>query len=170
MQASAGPQPALTAPKPLSARAAVTDAQLTKMLPQASRAFRDLSQTCESSCGPEAVPFLQHGSSQQSLDLGSEDLEEGVLGRGADKTARVLVEPCSDPDDDCTSSQTEYSFSPSRSRWERRWRIQTLYRHVLGRRASLRNSGEKPARGARRRSPSSLRRIFRIIGYLLMLL
>lgn len=157
----------MTAPKSLSKRKQRRPQRLlTEMLPQASRALRDLSSCCESPPVPEEVPFLQNDSSQQSLDLDPSDLEDGIL--SGDKGPKVS-QTCADSDDDYAITPNEYSLPP-RSRWARRWRIQSLYGFLFRRRKSLVRCDEKPIRRSTRRKPSILRRVLGVIGLVLMLL
>jgi hypothetical protein len=142
------------------------------MLPQASRAFRDLYEDCESSAVPEAIPFLKDISQQQSLNLDPSDLEGGTLDLGGPKGPKVRLESlgCSDSDDDSSSIPLD-GLSPSSHlpRWQWRKRIRSLYWFLVGARSNTASRGEKLSRGPRRRS-ALFRRIVRVVAFLLMLL
>ncbi len=141
------------------------------MLPQASRAFRDLYEGCESTAVPEAVPFLKDSSQQQSLDLDPSDLEGGISDPSGAKGPRACLESlsCSDSDDETSNSFDSLSASSHLPRWQWRKRIRKLYWVLIGTKTNTATRGEKLSRRPRRRA-ASLRRVVRIFAFLLMLL
>lgn len=138
-------------------------------MPQASRAFRQTSDSCESPTSLEAVPFLHDASGQQSLDLDPSELEDGIL--SGDKEPTIYTQSCHDSDDDLATCFTDHSSRVLSSKWEWRTRTHSLYKLVFGSRRHIPSlNGEKAARRSQRRRPSALRRALRIIAWLLMIL